>query len=246
MPFLRLSAPSRVITIYERGFPLGFKGSSDIPGTANGVAYLYNHLRLVFKYHMEASFEGSRIVGFEVEPFSVKHQYGTDLDPHTNLPTSLQTCTTRKEVTHDLTPQQVSKSDEVLFTYDVRWEYSDVKWASRWDVYLYATDEQIQRAGELGLVPLHSVLDLPPGGPSGGEPPAALVLLTATNPALDECKALGESVVGTPPRCRLGRLLDRPRFRGGGGGGTAGGRGSIPHRGTACATCSARRVAWVA
>jgi transmembrane 9 superfamily protein 2/4 len=46
-------------------------------------------------------------------------------------------------VTHDLTPQQVSKSDEVLFTYDVRWEYSDVKWASRWDVYLYATDEQI-------------------------------------------------------------------------------------------------------
>jgi len=137
------TTPSRVITIYERGFPLGFKGSSDIPGTANGVAYLYNHLRLVFKYHMEASFEGSRIVGFEVEPFSVKHQYGTDLDPHTNLPTSLQTCTTRKEVTHDLTPQQVSKSDEVLFTYDVRWEYSDVKWASRWDVYLYATDEQI-------------------------------------------------------------------------------------------------------
>ena len=27
--------------------------------------------------------------------------------------------------------------------YDVLWEYSDVKWASRWDVYLYATDEQI-------------------------------------------------------------------------------------------------------
>ena len=25
----------------------------------------------------------------------------------------------------------------------MRWEYSDVKWASRWDVYLYATDEQI-------------------------------------------------------------------------------------------------------
>jgi len=30
-----------------------------------------------------------------------------------------------------------------VWTYDVRWEYSDVKWASRWDVYLYATDEQI-------------------------------------------------------------------------------------------------------
>ena len=25
--------------------------------------------------------------------------------------------------------------------------YSDVKWASRWDVYLYATDEQVPHAG---------------------------------------------------------------------------------------------------
>ena len=82
-------------------------------------------------------------MGFEVEPFSVKHQYAGDVDPHTNLPTSLKTCTARKEVTHDLPPQQVSKADEVLFTYDVRWEYSDVKWASRWDVYLYATDDHI-------------------------------------------------------------------------------------------------------
>ena len=32
---------------------------------------------------------------------------------------------------------------DIVWTYDVRWEYSDVKWASRWDVYLYATDEQI-------------------------------------------------------------------------------------------------------
>jgi len=69
------------------------------------------------------------------------------------------------------------------------------------------SEEPPLRAGELGLVPLHSVLDLPAGGPSGGEPPAALVLLTATNPALDECKALGERVVGTPPRCRLVALV---------------------------------------
>ena len=31
----------------------------------------------------------------------------------------------------------------MIFTYDVEWEMSSVKWASRWDVYLYATDEQI-------------------------------------------------------------------------------------------------------
>ena len=57
------STPQRVITIFERGFPLGFRGSAEVRGTAVGTNYIYNHLRLVFKYHMEASFEGSRIVG---------------------------------------------------------------------------------------------------------------------------------------------------------------------------------------
>ena len=51
------TSPARVITIYERGFPLGFKGSSEIRGTTEGTNYLYNHHTLVFKYHMEPSFE---------------------------------------------------------------------------------------------------------------------------------------------------------------------------------------------
>jgi len=34
-------------------------------------------------------------------------------------------------------------TQEIYWTYDVRWEFSEVAWASRWDVYLYATDEQI-------------------------------------------------------------------------------------------------------
>ena len=134
------TTPSRVITIYERGFPLGFRGAAEIPGTSAGVSYIYNHHRLVFKYHMEPSFVGSRIVGFEVEPFSVRHTYdGAAFDASTPL----KTCTAKAPVSHELPPQQVSQAGEVLFTYDVRWEYSDVKWASRWDVYLYATDEQI-------------------------------------------------------------------------------------------------------
>ena len=40
-------------------------------------------------------------------------------------------------------PKPNPNPNQVLWSYDVRWEYSDVKWASRWDVYLYATDEQI-------------------------------------------------------------------------------------------------------
>jgi len=132
------TTPSRVITIYERGFPLGFKGSADIPGTQAGVNYVYNHHRLVFKYHTEpASFDGARLVGFEVEPFSVKHAFASgDKGP-------LSTCSASKLVTHNMPPQPVSAPGEVVWAYDTRWEYSDVKWASRWDVYLYATDEQI-------------------------------------------------------------------------------------------------------
>lgn len=32
---------------------------------------------------------------------------------------------------------------EVLFTYSVEWEESDIGWASRWDIYLAMSDVQI-------------------------------------------------------------------------------------------------------
>lgn len=32
---------------------------------------------------------------------------------------------------------------EIVYTYDVKWEHSDTKWASRWDLYLYMGDDQI-------------------------------------------------------------------------------------------------------
>jgi len=70
-----------------------------------------------------------------VEPFSVAHSL--------DAAGALQTCSKAKPVTHDMTPQALTAEGKVTWTYDVKWEYSDVKWASRWDVYLYATDEQI-------------------------------------------------------------------------------------------------------
>ncbi len=36
-----------------------------------------------------------------------------------------------------------TEGGEVIFTYDVEWIESDVKWASRWDVYLQLTDDRI-------------------------------------------------------------------------------------------------------
>ena len=55
--------------------PARLQGLRRDPRHRAGANYLYNHLRFVFKYHMEQHFDGSRIVGFEVEPFSVKHKY---------------------------------------------------------------------------------------------------------------------------------------------------------------------------
>merc|ERR1719453_2830474 len=47
----------------------------------------------------------------------------------------------------DLPPHPVvvkkDTNSEVIYTYDVKWEYSPIKWASRWDLYLYMGDDQI-------------------------------------------------------------------------------------------------------
>ena len=80
--------------------------------------------------------QGSRIVGFEVEPSSVKHAVkgqwkGGD--------TSLSTCGGSASAV----PLSVAAPGEVIFTYDIKWEASEIKWASRWDTYLLMGDEQI-------------------------------------------------------------------------------------------------------
>merc|ERR1719277_862918 len=38
---------------------------------------------------------------------------------------------------------ELDAHDEIVYTYDVRWTYSDIRWASRWDMYLKMTGGQI-------------------------------------------------------------------------------------------------------
>ena len=40
-------------------------------------------------------------------------------------------------------PPMPAISSEIIFTYDVVWEHSDIAWASRWDLYLYMGDDQV-------------------------------------------------------------------------------------------------------
>jgi transmembrane 9 superfamily protein 2/4 len=37
----------------------------------------------------------------------------------------------------------ITEGTEVMFTYEVHWEQSDIIWASRWDTYLAMSDVQI-------------------------------------------------------------------------------------------------------
>jgi len=128
---------------YEKGFPLGFVGPQG-PNSENEVAYINNHVHLKIFYHEEKDiFQGSRIVGFEVEPFSIKHEIkGQWDDSHTEL----KTCPLPER--DAIIPQRVSnikdESDKtIIWTYTVQWQESPIKWASRWDLYLKMTDSQI-------------------------------------------------------------------------------------------------------
>ena len=38
---------------------------------------------------------------------------------------------------------RITGETEVMFSYEVVWHQSDVRWASRWDIYLAMTDVQI-------------------------------------------------------------------------------------------------------
>ncbi|CDQ85335.1 unnamed protein product [Oncorhynchus mykiss] len=115
---------------FEHGYRLGFTESSKF--------YLHNHLSFIIYYHKEKLEEEEehnyRVVRFEVVPQSVKVE---DLKADKGL------CTL-PEATNSA-PQEIdpSKENEVLFTYSVRWEESQVKWASRWDTYLTMSDVQI-------------------------------------------------------------------------------------------------------
>ncbi|KAF8035660.1 hypothetical protein BT93_C1632 [Corymbia citriodora subsp. variegata] len=122
--------------VYQLGFHVGLKGHY------SGEKYfIHNHLSFTVKYHRDAETDLARIVGFEVKPYSVKHEYeGT-----WNQNTRLTTCDphAKHTVVNSNSPQEVEEKKEIIFTYDVAFEESDVKWASRWDTYLLMSDDQI-------------------------------------------------------------------------------------------------------
>ena len=108
----------------------------DGTGSADVRYFLHNHLRFTVLYNRDAGTDLSRIVGFEVEAFSVKHEYDKPWDATGNG--ALNTCNPGRmiAVSHTLPPQPADEGAEVVFSYDVKFTPSDIRWASRWDTYL--------------------------------------------------------------------------------------------------------------
>ncbi|KAG8050335.1 hypothetical protein GUJ93_ZPchr0009g481 [Zizania palustris] len=128
------------IVAYQGGYHVGVKGQ--YAGSKEEKYFIHNHLSFLVKYHKDDDSELSRIVGFEVKPYSIKHQID---DKWNDVNTRLSTCDphANKFVASSESPQEVEAGKETIFTYDVHFEDSDIKWASRWDTYLLMTDDQI-------------------------------------------------------------------------------------------------------
>ncbi|CAB9500605.1 Transmembrane 9 superfamily [Seminavis robusta] len=122
---------------YAGGFPIGFIDTNE------NDAYVFNHVKLYIDYHVRE--DGYRIVGFGVEPTSVKHGFppGFEWDGISTegFLKELKTCPSdlnSEFINQDYveTVQIVKPGEPILYTYDVTWQESDVASDSRWVVYL--------------------------------------------------------------------------------------------------------------
>lgn len=126
---------------YRLGFPvgcaLGDAEKSLTLCTANNIINMYpeevfinNHVDIVVKYHESDEFEGTRVVGIEIQPRSLGHRSPSDLDCSAGAPPQ----------TFSMGADGKQKAVDVTYTYSVYFHASDLKWASRWDAYLSSSD----------------------------------------------------------------------------------------------------------
>lgn len=133
------------LSYYSHGFPLGGTVINDDTPPVSKF-FIHNHVTISLHYHVPAfelkdgdaagSFSSDelpgRIVRLFAEPFSVKHKLNkekTEVRSGCNFETEAQEVVRYGQILD-------ADGTEVAWTYSVEWVQSDVKWASRWDVYL--------------------------------------------------------------------------------------------------------------
>ncbi|KAL7167903.1 hypothetical protein ACSBR2_038355 [Camellia fascicularis] len=130
-------APRKVF--YERGFRVGVKGK--YAHSNDNRYFIHNHLNFKVIYHKDPEIDLARIVGFEVIPTSISHNYKIWDDENPQLVTCNQK--TKTIIQPSTVPEEIDTDKEIVFTYDISFESSDIKWASRWDTFLLMNDDQI-------------------------------------------------------------------------------------------------------
>lgn len=110
--------------------------------------FVNNHVKIIIKTHKPLPGDaGKRIVGVEVVPASIKHTVKGDLPEYfpreacryDDEQMGLSGPMVVPSFFFDAKPVEVADPNniaEIIYTYDVEFQDSDVKWASRWDVYL--------------------------------------------------------------------------------------------------------------
>ena len=134
---------------YAGGFPIGFVDTaSGQPKKKNRIGlnkdvYIFNHVNIILDYHQpDPTKDEYRVVGFSVEPLSVKHNFSGgfkwDGKAQDGFTKPLETCPKGEHMSRKMIKmnQKVVPGETIMFTYDVIWKNSPVAWSSRWDVYL--------------------------------------------------------------------------------------------------------------
>jgi transmembrane 9 superfamily protein 2/4 len=129
---------------FVRGFPVGFQTSENIRESKH---YLNNHIRIIIQYNdyikdeLRNDDSNAYIVGFRVEPMSIKHTYeGKYIEGITQLNTCNHQITPMANDANNYLSLDSRSLNEIIFTYDVIWEKSSVEWSNRWDLYLTANN----------------------------------------------------------------------------------------------------------
>jgi transmembrane 9 superfamily protein 2/4 len=116
-----------MILDYLNGIPLGFM--------KDDIYYIFNHLQFHILLN-KLDNDSYNVVGFNILPLSIKHNNDSPICAQNE--TDLM-----QNFDH---PNQPLDSGNILFTYDVLFEYSDITLASRWDHY-GTSKESIHWAG---------------------------------------------------------------------------------------------------
>ena len=139
---------SKELNYAVRGYPVGFKAPPSYTGLSEDEFYLYNHVKFTIWYQEDPSFfEGVRITGFDVHPVSIAHDLGEE-----NALTSssvIGTCNGPDVTSVNNDPStylrlrlgSTGENLDVIYSYEVEWQSSDLPWSDRWDVYLIGSPD---------------------------------------------------------------------------------------------------------